>query len=74
VTPDLENPKFQNPNPKEIPMGQKSENPKSTAAFFPFLDLVFGFSLGFGAWDLGFLAHARRSGWMTRIVFALPVP
>jgi hypothetical protein len=66
--------KSQGPNPKEIPRGQKQKIPKIPRRFLSFPNLVIGFSLGFGVWDLEFLAHARRPGWITSIVFAHPVP
>jgi hypothetical protein len=54
-----QNPKVQIPNPKEIPKGQNLKIPKRRGdVFSSFPNLVIGFSLGFGAWDLELLAQS----------------
>jgi hypothetical protein len=71
--------KSQGPNPKSQGNPKRAKNQKIPTkrrdAFSSFPRLVickFGFCLGFGAWDLEFLAHATLAVRRTSIVFALP--
>jgi hypothetical protein len=47
----LENPKFQNPNPKEIPIGKSQKSQRKAARRFLFFSSLVIRNLGF-AWDL----------------------